>query len=166
MHQHFKSYLIFLTRISFLLLIKTEGHSQKIHFELEKNLPKELNEISGITKDGNCFWAISDAKKSTIYKLDLSGHIIQEIQTTNARLKDAEAITSDRTHLYVGDIGDNDGSRTKRSIIKILKSSIGNKNTSTVTGELISFSFPGKNESKKKSNNNHDCEAMLFFKDS
>ena len=166
MLQNFKSYLFLRTIIFVLLLIGKQGHSQKIHFDLEKNLPKELNEISGITKDGNIFWAISDAKKSTIYKLDLSGNIIQEIQISNVRLKDAEAITSDKNYLYVGDIGDNDGNRTNRSIIKILKTSIGNKSATTIKGELINFSFPDRNESKKKKNNNHDCEAMLFFKDS
>src|SRR4030095_12027516 len=92
------------------------------HFEFKKELPKELKEISGIVKDGDALWAISDNRNVDVYKLDLSGNIIQQLHISNVALRDVEAITADKDYLYIGDVGDNDGTRDERTIIRVLKS--------------------------------------------
>jgi hypothetical protein len=140
--------------------------AQEDNFELKKELPKELKEISGLAKDGNVLWAIVDTKNADIYKLDLDGNILQIIHLSNYKLKDVEAVSIDRKYLYVGDVGDNNGTRENRTIIRIAKSSIGNNPTATVTGDLINFTFPDEGIVKKKKNNNYDCEAMISYKDS
>jgi hypothetical protein len=150
----------------FCIFIFDKINAQEDNFTLKKLLPPELKEISGIVKDGAFIWAISDSKKNTIYKLDLSGDLIQQIEITNALFADVEAVTTDRDYVYVGDVGDNNGTRTSRHIMRIKKSSIGSKSLARVTGELISFSFPGEQAEKKKKNNNYDCEALISYKDS
>ncbi|MFL5810532.1 MAG: SdiA-regulated domain-containing protein [Flavisolibacter sp.] len=154
------------TGVLICILILTNCKGQEDQFLMKKELPAELKEISGIAKDGNFLWAITDNKKRTIYKLDLSGNLVQQIEVSNAAFEDVEAVTSDRDYVYVGDVGDNNGTRSTRSIMRIPKSSIGNNSQATASGEMISFTFPDEGEVKNKKSNNYDCEAMISFKDS
>ncbi|MFL5774504.1 MAG: hypothetical protein ACJ75F_15175 [Flavisolibacter sp.] len=133
-------------------------------FSLEKHLPKELKEISGVTKDGNALWAIADNSKNALYKLDLSGNISQKYIVNNVDFINAEAVTNDQHYVYIGDVGDNAGTRPFRSIIRISKSDLNNKNT--VRGEEIRFTFPDEGIIKKKKQNDFDCEAIMNFHDS
>lgn len=149
----------------FVLLIK-KANAQENKFELKKELSKELKEISGIAKDGKALWAIVDTKNAGIYKLDLNGTILQTIHLNNYKLKDAEAVSVDNEYLYVGDVGDNNGTRPNRTIIRIAKSSIGHQSLVNVDGELINFTFPDEGTVKKKKSNNYDCEAMISYQDS
>jgi hypothetical protein len=134
------------------------------NFQLERPLPKSLKEISGTVKDDDVLWAITDANGS-IYKLDLQGQVLQEVKLSGLHLTDVEAIAADRKYLYIGDIGDNDGTRADRIIIRIPKSSI-TKGTTTVSGDQIRFTFAGEGTVKKKKSNNYDCEAMVSYGDS
>ena len=143
----------------------TECRSQE-GFAFKKTLAKELKEISGIARDGNALWAISDHGNSEIFKLDLKGEIIQRVRVTNFTFQDVEAVTVDKDYVYVGDIGDNDGNRTDRVIVRIPKSSLGSKAAVEVQGQEIDFVFPDEGEVKKKKKNNYDCEAMLNYNDS
>src|SRR3954467_11083006 len=80
-------------------------------FSLEKQLPKELKEISGVSKDGNALWAIADNSKNALYKLDLTGNISQKFIINNVNFINAEAVTNDQHYVYIGDVGDNAGIR-------------------------------------------------------
>jgi hypothetical protein len=158
------SYYLFIFLV-FSLVGLTECKSQE-GFAFKKTLSKELKEISGIARDGNALWAISDHGNSEIFKLDLKGDIIQRVRVKNFTFQDVEAVTVDKNYVYVGDIGDNDGKRTNRAIIRIPKASLGSKASVEVEGQEIDFVFPDEGEVKKKKNNNYDCEAMLYYNDS
>lgn len=144
----------------------SEAKSQETMFQAKNLLSKELSEISGIAKDGNVLWAIVDSKNANIYKLDLSGKIIQTIHIDNVKLKDVEAVTIDQHYLYIADVGDNNGVRADRTIIRIKKSIIPGKPITSVKGEVIKFTFPDEGVVKNKKNNNYDCEAVLSYRDS
>jgi hypothetical protein len=160
------SRLVRIVFLSFYTLVTATAFSQENRFELKKELPKELKEISGIVKDGNALWAISDNRNVDVYKLDLSGNIIQQLHISNIPLRDVEAITADKNYLYIGDVGDNSGTREERIIVRVLKSSIGDNAIATVEGELIRFHFAEEGDIKNKRANNYDCEAILNYKDS
>ncbi|MEJ7828774.1 MAG: hypothetical protein WKF91_11275, partial [Segetibacter sp.] len=134
-------------------------------FTVVAQMPKKLKEISGIAKDGNFIWAISDNPKSDIFKLDLSGNVVQQLSMKNITVTDVEDVTADADYLYVADVGDNDGSRGKRQIIKIKKADIGTGEKVDVDGEIIRFSFPAQGDMQKKNKNENDCEALINFKD-
>jgi hypothetical protein len=161
-----KKYFIRILVLTTAHVFGTEAQSQMDNFILKKELSKELKEISGIVKDGNFLWAISDSKNAPVFKLDLSGNIVQQIHLSNITLEDVEAVTSDDKYLYVGDIGDNEGTRSERKIIRILKSSLGNGTSVKAKGELINFTFPGEGTVKKKKSNDYDCEALISYNDS
>lgn len=133
-------------------------------FTLEKQLPKELKEVSGVAKDGNALWAIADNSKNTMYKLDLTGNISKKIVINNVNFINAEAITSDHHYVYIGDVGDNNGTRPFRSIFRILKTDL--DNNKNIRGEEIRFTFPDEGFIKKKKQNNFDCEAIMSYRDS
>lgn len=129
-------------------------------------LPKELKEISGITASGQDIWAITDKPRAEVFRLDQSGNIKGKTEITNTDATDVEAVTSDATYLYVGDVGDNTGDRVERKIIKVSKASIAPGRDSKVTGEVITFTFPAEGQVEKKKQNNFDCESLLSYKDS
>lgn len=131
------------------------------NFSAIAKMPKKLNELSGIAKDGNFIWAISDNPKALIYKLDLSGNVVQQLRLKKIKVTDVEDVTVDEQYLYIADVGDNDGSRGGRQIIKIKKATIGSGEKVDVEGEVIQFSFPAHAEKKK--NNEYDCEALVNF---
>jgi hypothetical protein len=130
-------------------------------FLVKKKLPKELKENSGIVADGGAIWAITDERVPYMYKLDQQGNLIQTVEISGVKMKDVEAITADADYIYVGDIGDNDGDREKRTIYKIRKSDIGSGKNVKVKAEEIEFKFKGFEEAKRKKHNEYDAEAMI-----
>ncbi|MGI8634332.1 MAG: hypothetical protein ACR2KZ_02910, partial [Segetibacter sp.] len=129
-------------------------------------LPKELKEILGITAVGENIWAITDKPKARVFKLDASGKLLQTVNVANTEATDVEAVTSDSSFIYIGDVGDNVGDRPERKIIKISSTNIPEGNEVQVEGEIIDFTFPGGGIAEKKKQNNFDCESLLSFKDS
>ena len=142
------------------------GIAQQRTFSLQAKLPKSLKEISGIVAVANNIWAISDKPTPLIFRLNEKGKVVQEARLKQISVSDVEAITSDGSHLYIGDIGDNDGDRLERKIIKVKLSAIKQGSAAEVDGEVINFSFAGDEIAARKKENNYVCEAMLYFKDS
>jgi len=158
-----------LKTILFVLIAFTyscNGVAQQKTFSLETKLPKALKEVSGLMAVDNSIWAISDKPSPAIFKLNEKGKVVQEVKLKQVAVSDVEAITADGTHLYIGDIGDNNGDRLERKIIKVQLSSIGQGATAEAEGQVINFSFAGDEIAARKKENNYDCEAMLYFKDS
>lgn len=139
---------------------------QKGSLVVKTILPKELKEISGITASGTDIWAITDKPHATVYRLDLSGNLKQQVEITNAEATDVEAVAADADYIYIGDVGDNTGDRVERRIIKVAKSAIKKEKDAKVTGEVIGFVFAGGGQTESKKQNNFDCESLLSYKDS
>lgn len=134
--------------------------SEALH--TQRKLPSDLKEISGLAAVGDYLWAVSDKPKKPVMKLDKEGNIVQELTLTGIQLVDPEALTTDRRHLYIGDIGDNEGQREERKIYRLALSSVGNDKTAQVKADVISFSFEGQTNAEKKKKNEFDCEAMFY----
>jgi len=119
-------------------------------------LPSELKEISGMSREGACFWAISDAPKPVVFKIDQQGKILQQNEMKGIKPTDMESLTSDDRYIYIGDVGDNKEKRTSRNVIKIAKSALSGKGA--VECEVMTFKFNGSPDL--------NCEAMLAHGDS
>lgn len=148
------------------LLVCCQEKSPHSELDSKEVLSKPLNEISGIVADGNELWAITDKPKAVVYKLDAEGKLLQEVSVTNAKASDVEAVTKDDNYIYIGDLGDNEGDREERQVIKVSKASIGKEKNAEVTGEIITFRFSNDVIVDKKKKNNYDCESILSFGDS
>lgn len=148
------------------ILLSCHTNSQTNGLLLKKELPKALKEVSGICYQNNNIWAISDKPHPNFFRLDANGNVLQEIELKNATVTDVEAITSDGSYLFIGDVGDNNGSRPSRSIYKVAINKIDKEPQSNVVGEKISFTFSDEGVGAGKKSNDFDCEAIVPFNDS
>lgn len=132
-------------------------------------LPAEVQETSGLIKFNGLVWTFNDSGgKPQIYGINLKNDSIEQIVTVkNAINKDWEEITQDNSFIYVGDFGNNQGTRDSMVIYKIPKATIPIKGNVDLTAEKIVFSYPGyKPVSLAVSMSPYDCEAFVVVKDS
>ena len=131
-------------------------------------LPADVEETSGLLFYDGYLWTINDSGNAPkLYKLDTtSGSILQEVTLSDASNVDWEALAQDDEHIYVGDFGNNSGSRDDLGIYKVKKSDIPDSGNGSVSSEFISFTYPDFEIPENKSLNNFDCEAMISIEDS
>jgi hypothetical protein len=86
----------------------------------------ELREASGIAASrriAGTFWAITDSGAPVVYALDAMGAVTGHVRVTGAQVADWEAIAvgpcGGASCAYIGDIGDNDGSRKQITIYRV-----------------------------------------------
>ena len=161
-----RSMKISLCTIAILFLTSCKDTSSKSELEFKEELSKPLNEISGMTADGNDFWVITDKPKAVVYKINSKGKVEQEITVKSVEASDVEAVANDSNFVYIGDVGDNEGNREERQIIRIAKSAIGADKNAEVPGEVITFRFSDDTTVDKKKKNNYDCESLISYGDS
>ncbi|MBC7424919.1 MAG: T9SS type A sorting domain-containing protein [Bacteroidia bacterium] len=127
-----------------------------------------ITESSGLVLTDNILWTHNDSgNPSSIYNIDtVDGHTIQTVIIDNYPNNDWEDITADSNYIYIGDHGNNNGTRTNLKILKIPKSAISNSQTVHVNAEAISFSYSDQTSFVSSSNHNFDCEALISIKDS
>jgi len=134
---------------------------------LKCTLPSLLRESSGLCyTDGN-LWTFGDGgNPNEIYKTDsVTGAILQTVQVENFPNIDWEDITADSAFIYIGDFGNNCGSRTDLKIIRIAKSDLKNHQTTIkVKGEAIAFSYADQMDFSKKAITDYDCESVIWLK--
>jgi len=132
-------------------------------------LPLPLNENSGLIFWNGHFWTHNDSGGAPeIYKLDsLSGNILQTINIGNGVNIDWEDLAQDDYNIYIGDVGNNSGSRTNLKIYKIQKSAIPAAEDATVTAGIITYQYSDQtNFTPAYNNTNFDCEAIIADFDS
>ena len=130
------------------------------------NLPNSISETSGLLfYNGKLITHNDSGDAANLYELDtISGNITRTITISNATNSDWEDITQDDTHIYIGDFGNNsNGNRQDLKIYKILKSDY--LNNTSVTSEVISFSYEDQTDftSQPPNNTNFDAEALSVY---
>ncbi len=132
-------------------------------------LPSSLDETSGLIFWAGGIWTFNDSGgEPNIYKMDtLTGNILQTISLANAENVDWEDITQDDEYIYVGDIGNNAGSRTDLTIYRVAKSLIPAQGNASVSTQLIEYSYADQLSFEPNfGDHDFDCEAMISFGDS
>ena len=128
------------------------------------NLPKLLDEVSGIQKEANSdkIWMVNDSgNKSELYKVTSEGKIEKTI-SINVKNYDWEDLTSDdKGNLYIADFGNNDNKRKNLVILKIKKEDLLNEDGVEV--EKIQFSYPNQTKfPPKKKDRFFDAESLIY----
>ena len=83
-------------------------------------LSDSLKETSGLTFFNGKLYTFNDGGNSSeIFEIDKSSGKILDVIKTDLKNKDWEAITSDSTNTYIGDFGNNAGTRKDLKIYKI-----------------------------------------------
>ena len=129
-------------------------------------LPEELNETSGLLNlDGDIWTHTDNGGETELYQLNISnGNIIRTVEIHEVNNVDWEDIASDDDYVYIGDFGNNDGSRTNLKVCRISRSDLASSND--VDAEKINFSYSDQSSFEPSFHNtNFDCEALVSYED-
>lgn len=141
-------------------------YAQEFSLKEKFELPSELKETSGlIFFNGKLISHNDSGDEPNLYEIDtISGTITRTIAISNATHIDWEDISQDNTHIYIADIGNNNGDRQDLKIYKILKSDY--ISSTSVTAEVISFSYEDQTDFTAQPNNtNFDAEAIAVYQE-
>ena len=135
-----------------------EKKDKKIVMEKVVELNKTVVETSGFIQLDSTFWTINDSgDASYIYQIDPNtGNVLNRVDIKGAKNKDWESLTTDDTHVYIGDFGNNRSDRNDLAIYRIEKSEVLKATKKINRFEKLTFSYPDNMP-------NHDCEAMIIF---
>lgn len=142
------------------------GFSQKIEkLSLKKYkiavLSDSLKESSGLTNlDGRLFSFNDSGNTSEIFEIKAGSSYIKKTFQTGLKNIDWEAITNDGENFYVGEFGNNLGTRKDLKVYQIPF-----RNDSIIADSIktIPFFYPEQTDfTPKNINNNFDAEAMIF----
>jgi len=136
--------------------------------QLKAELPLEINESSGVFFHNGRLWTHNDSGgKPILYAIDTATfEVVQRITLANAQNKDWEDVCTDGETVYVGDFGNNNGSRKKLRIYTFPLSAIPDEGDASVQADTIIFRFADQtNFEKRKHLHDFDCEAMFATED-
>ncbi len=144
--------------------VRTQYYNPPIHI---RKLPSTLSETSGLIYYNGLFWTHNDSGgEPEIYGIDtLKGKLVQTIHL-NATNKDWEDIAQDDDYIFIGDFGNNIGTRNDLCIYRIEKKQILLQGDISLTPEVIRFKWDKSAEmSFPNRKTNFDCEAMFSLHD-
>lgn len=129
-------------------------------------LPTVLEENSRLLFYNNKLITHNDSGgQANLYELDtITNQVTRIINITNANNTDWEDITQDNNYIYIGDFGNNYGTRTDLKIYKIDKLAYDSNNT--VTASVINFSYEDQTDFSDNPQTNFDAEAMIITNNS
>lgn len=121
-------------------------------------LNDSLRENSGLQFFQNKLLTINDSGNSAeIFHIDDYSGKILEVFPTGLQNIDWEAITSDSTNIFIGDFGNNSGTRKDLKIFKIPFDSV-------VSAQELPYFYPEQKDFRPKNlNTDFDAEAMIFL---
>ena len=130
-------------------------------------LNNSINEASGLLYLNNTLITHNDSGGSNVlFEIDMTdGSILRTVSVNNATNIDWEDITADTTYIYIGDIGNNSGSRTDLKVYRILISDF--FNSSSVTADIINYSYSDQSDFTPNPGpiytTDYDAEALISF---
>ncbi|MBN3518624.1 hypothetical protein JYB62_01315 [Algoriphagus lutimaris] len=131
---------------------------------IQAELGTSLNESSGLALINGRLFSINDKDNDPkIQEFNPEdGQLIREITIDNAFNEDWEDLAQSESHVYIGDFGNNIGSRKNLSILRVSKDELLHSNS--LVAEIIEFSFADQvNFSGPMESNNFDCESFFFL---
>lgn len=166
MRKTFLLILAFFLGVSFLSAQEEgfSGYSPLFAPEFKAELPKEVNETSGLFFHNGLLWTHNDSGgKPILYGLDtINFEVVQKVTLANAKNKDWEDVCTDGENVYIGDFGNNKGKRKNLRIYTFPLRDIPKEGNVSLTVDSIRFSFADQTVFEyEKHNHDFDCEAMF-----
>jgi len=130
-------------------------------------LSSTVNESSGLLNLDDTIWTHNDSGGyPALYQVSThDGSIIRTVTILNATNVDWEDLAFDSNYVYIGDFGNNSGSRTDLKIYRISRAAlvIGD----AVPADIINFSYNDQTSWVPNPNQtDFDCEAFIAYHDS
>ncbi|WP_240919972.1 hypothetical protein [Paraglaciecola sp. 20A4] len=148
-----------------LLFINSCAFATQGKFEIVESvsLPSELEESSALyCSSESSIYSLNDSGNApVVFRLDENGRIVSTLTPKNVKNKDWEALTADDTFFYIGDIGNNRGTRKKVFVYKFPRSTeVLNRATK------LTLTYEGNKTSENESlNHDFDAEALVAVDD-
>lgn len=150
-------------KLSFaMLFFLTVGVQAQENLQTRGQLPDDVFETSGLIYFNESLVTLNDSGNEPIlYELDtLNLSIKRRITISNIDNIDWEAITQDEEFIYIGDFGNNIGTRVDLAIHRISKEDF--KSSDTVEATTISFSYEDQKDFTNTGNSDWDAEAFFI----
>jgi len=128
-------------------------------------LPQEVSETSGLVFFNNRVITHNDSGgAAALFEIDtVSREITRTITIANATNTDWEAISQDENYIYIGDFGNNLGTRQDLTIYRVAK--LDYLDNDTATAEAIFFSYEDQTDFTDTGNSDWDAEAFFVLED-
>jgi len=135
---------------------------------IESELPDVVQEQSGMIWHNDLIWVNNDSGGAPeLYGYNLNGVLQQTIHLKNATNLDWEALAEDEEYFYIGDFGNNLGTRKNLKLYKIAKPEFTEESVVNVDANAIHFEWADQKEFlPQKHRHNYDCEAFFSYGDS
>ncbi len=126
-------------------------------------LPPSMSENSGLIFYGDKIIAHNDSGNDPVlYEIDtVSLAVTRTVTILNAENIDWEDITQDDQYIYIGDIGNNLGTRTDLGIYRISKQEY--EQSESVVSERIHYNYEDQTDFTNLGNSDWDAEALFFL---
>ncbi len=143
---------------------KKEPTKEKVTL-VTNQLPPQVREQSGMIWYNNLIWVINDSGGlPKLYAYNKNGKLKRTVNIGNIENIDWEALAADKNNFYIGDFGNNYGSRKNLRVLKISKSQIDNTALDKVNAEIIHFKWSDQTDfSKRRHRHNFDCESLFAY---
>jgi len=152
-----------------LLLVPLASWAQPLATVPLTALSTTLDETSGLLIVDGAVWTHNDSgNRNELYQLDtLTGVVLRTVRLDNAANTDWEDLASDGRWVYVGDFGNNSGSRRDLRVYRFPLADLRDPAVTNVTVDTIRFTFADQTIFTPANNaNDFDCEAMVAMDDS
>lgn len=151
----------------FAVFILQSLHAQETDFfKIRKYkvrfLVNQLQETSGLNFfDGKLYTFNDSGNTAELFEIDReSGNVLNTLKI-NAQNKDWEALANDGENFFIGDFGNNSGTRLDLEIYKV---PFRNGNIINDSIQVISFYYPEQNDfTPKNIRTDFDAEAMIYL---
>jgi hypothetical protein len=129
-------------------------------------LSAQVEESSGLVEVSGRLVTHNDSGDGPfLYEIDsLSGSVLRKVFIANASANDWEDISADNQFIYIGDFGNNTGTRTNLAIYKINRTDF--LFNDTVSADAIYFNYAEQNTFGSNQFTPFDAEAMVCVGDS
>ncbi|MDR2205601.1 MAG: hypothetical protein LBE36_05540 [Flavobacteriaceae bacterium] len=151
----------------FLILFANAVFSQRAEtFKIKKfkvaKLSDSIRETSGLDFFGERLFTFNDSENPPeLYEIDKNSGKILKTFKTDFTNRDWEALANDGENFYIGDFGNNAGTRKD---LKIYKIPFDNDSLKPDSAKTIPFRYPEQTDfSSKNTNTDFDAEAMIFL---
>lgn len=142
--------------------------STSLNADLQSELEPTISETSGLIRLSSGWWTHNDSGNlPELYQIDTTDFsIIRTVSITNASNIDWEEITVSQGFVYIGDFGNNLGTRQDLRVLKFDETLLEDPDTENIIVDFIEFSYPDQVDFTPKDTHSYDCEAFVSYEDS
>ncbi|WP_291964589.1 hypothetical protein [Maribacter sp.] len=151
--------------IVILVFLSTASLAAQENLQTVGELPNEVFETSGLLYfNCNLITHNDSGNEAILFELDtLTLSVQRRVVVNNVTNVDWEALSQDEDFIYIGDFGNNVGSRTNLAVHIISKQDYLSSNT--VSATTINFSYEDQQDFENNGNSDWDAEAFFIVDD-